>query len=69
MQMIAVVGGITRYDQTDGRNVKAGCAGSIVNPSGTLTKSWPSRLMTFPVSSSAIARWLEIWPETRIPKT
>src|SRR6267154_1889594 len=24
MQMIAVVGGITRYDQTDGRNVKTG---------------------------------------------
>src|SRR5216684_7081295 len=29
MQMIAVVGGITRYDQTDGPNVKAGCAGSV----------------------------------------
>src|SRR6202022_4883742 len=29
MQMNAVVGGITRYDQTDGRNVKAGCAGSV----------------------------------------
>ncbi len=29
MQMAAVVGGITRYDQTDGRNVKAGRAGSV----------------------------------------
>src|SRR5713226_9254461 len=29
MQVIAVVGGITRYDQTDGRNVKAGCASSV----------------------------------------
>src|SRR5216684_5032148 len=29
MQMIAVVGGITRYDQTDGPNIKAGCAGSV----------------------------------------
>src|SRR5229473_5704504 len=29
MQMIAVVGGITRYDQTDGPNVKAGCAGIV----------------------------------------
>src|SRR6202049_1431379 len=27
--MNAVVGGITRYDQTDGRNVKAGCASSV----------------------------------------
>src|SRR6266436_7772257 len=27
--MNAVVGGIARYDQTDGRNVKAGCAGSV----------------------------------------
>src|SRR5258708_16027499 len=29
MQMIAVVGGITRNDQTDGRNVKAGRASSV----------------------------------------
>src|ERR1700736_5907375 len=29
MQMIAVVGGITGNDQTDGRNVKAGCASSV----------------------------------------
>src|SRR6267142_1855617 len=29
MQMIAVVGGITRNDQTDGRNMKAGCASGV----------------------------------------
>src|SRR3984893_1136676 len=29
MQMIAVVGGITGNDQTNGRNVKAGCASSV----------------------------------------
>src|SRR6267378_3382177 len=29
MQMNAVVGGITRCDQADGRNVKAGCASSV----------------------------------------
>src|SRR6476646_10014214 len=29
MQMIAVVGGITRNDQTDGRNMKAGCARGV----------------------------------------
>jgi hypothetical protein len=27
--MNAVVGDITRYDQTDGRNVKAGCASGV----------------------------------------
>src|SRR6266436_5016105 len=29
MQVNAVVGGITRYDQIDGRNVQAGCASSV----------------------------------------
>src|SRR6266446_3572356 len=29
MQVIAVVGGITRNDQTDGRNMKAGCASGV----------------------------------------
>src|SRR6185295_7576499 len=29
MQMIAVVRGITRNDQTDGRNMKAGCASGV----------------------------------------
>src|ERR1700719_1063688 len=29
MQMNAVVGGIARHDQADGRNVKAGCASSV----------------------------------------
>src|ERR1700730_16222030 len=29
MEVNAVVGGIPRYDQTDGRNVKAGCTSSV----------------------------------------
>src|ERR1700737_4554817 len=38
MQMIAVVGGITRNNQTDGRNAKASCASSVGESEGHTAK-------------------------------